>query len=150
MLQRWYQGSIALECHHIEDGAQYGNRSTVIHFDDNLGAAYPLAGKVGEAVAGGVIEHRGRRSPDRIRVCGSPHQNLVGSSGPLPNSAMIKTRAPARFAFEILRRAKQADYGSELLALTTLTRVLQAGLGAFALRGTAGEFVLPNDPRLGI
>jgi hypothetical protein len=36
---------------------QHHERSTVDHFHDDLGAAHPLAGKAGEAVAGGVAEH---------------------------------------------------------------------------------------------
>jgi hypothetical protein len=56
-IPQWrYQRSIALERQHIEHGAQHDDGSTVLHFDDHLGAAYPLAGKVGEAVPGGVIE----------------------------------------------------------------------------------------------
>jgi hypothetical protein len=42
---------------HSSPGVQHDDRSTVLHFDDDLGAAYAPAGKAGDAVAGGVMEH---------------------------------------------------------------------------------------------
>jgi hypothetical protein len=46
-----------MERHHIEHRAHHPERSTIHHFDRDLGAAHTLARKAGEAVAGGDLQH---------------------------------------------------------------------------------------------
>jgi len=152
-IAQWgHQRSIALKRHYAEYGADNCDRSTVLQFHDDLGAAHPLAGEPREAVGIRETEHsverRARKTEQSVVPIeqelsdGHAHRGLRCLD--YPNSVTSRTET----ASGVRRRARAVCSTALSDAETSLESISEPAISALIARGDI-EYVVAKDAIVG-